>query len=452
MISSTDRLAHPFSCPHRRDSPHAMHPSYNDLDPSALAAGRLLTVHPGPDFTAVAAAALLDTGTAEADRLIAVLAGAGLVNPTAPGRWQVATPASQHAHEGEDIPGERAAATARVIEFYLRASAAADLLVNPGRLRIAAAFALPGRDQPAHPSPAAALAWCDTELACLLRAQQAAAGHGWHTLAWSFADTLWGWCHHRHNFPIWESLCEIAIDSAHTCGDARAEVMAAVRLCSCQLARGDAPAAATIAAQAIRTAWASGDRAGEGSAREHAALCALAIGDYAGAIEHATRGLACWGHITGHRRPEALLERLLGRAYAGLGDYRQAFAHLDAALGIFAVLGERYPTARTQYWIAATRLAASPGSEHAAEVISLLESARPLLRAEDHPLSLAELLTVLAEAHIRAGDTGQAGACLAEATALQQQLDLPPAHPARTRTAAVAGLLADDSKSAPDAG
>jgi tetratricopeptide (TPR) repeat protein len=416
-----------------------MHPtSYDDLDPSDLNAFWLLSTHPGPDFTGPAAAALLDTDPADAGRLIAVLAGAGLLALASPGRWHLAAEASQHTPGPEGIPGERAAATARIIEYYLRASAAADLLINPGRLRIAAAFALPSRDQPAHVSPAAALAWCDSERASLLHAQQAAADNERHDLSWQFADTLWGWLSHRHTYPEWESVCETAIESAHTCGDARGEVTAAVRLASCQLAQGDTPAAATIATQAIHTAWASGDRAGEGSAREHAALCALAGGDYHGAIEHATRGLACWQHITPHRRAQALLERLLGRAYAGLGDYQQATAHLGTALAIFTELGERYPTARTQYWIAATRLASSPGGQHAAEVIALLEQARPLLRAEDHPLSLADLLTTLADAHNRAGDTSQARACLQEATALLEQLSLPTGHPARTRTTAVA--------------
>jgi hypothetical protein len=58
-------------------------------------------------------------------------------------------------------------------------------------LRIAAASALPGRDQPAHASPAAALAWCDTEQANLLHAQQAATDNERHDLSWQFADTLW---------------------------------------------------------------------------------------------------------------------------------------------------------------------------------------------------------------------------------------------------------------------
>lgn len=429
-----------------------MHASHDDLDSSTARACVLLSAHTGPGFTAGAAAALLDMGAGTVRDLIAALTEAGLLIEITPGRWHVPRAAREGAQGPatfSDATGELTAATGRVIDYYLRGSAAADLLINPGRLRIAAAFALPALNRPAHPSPAAALAWCDTELANLLQAQRTAAGHGLHALAWQFADTMWGWCTHRQRIDEWAALCETAIDSAHLCGDARAEVMAAVRLASCQLAAGDTPAAATIARRAIATAWANGDRAGKGSAHEHAAMCALATSDYATAIEHCTRGLACWRRITGHRRPEALLERLLGRAYAGLGDYQQATVHLDTALGIFEDLGERYHAARTQHYIATIHLASSPGSEHASEAITLLEHARPLLRAEDHPLSLADLLTSLADAYLRAGNPGPASACLQEATALHLQLNLPPAHPARARASAITRQLAATSNQPP---
>jgi tetratricopeptide (TPR) repeat protein len=249
---------------------------------------------------------------------------------------------------------------------------------------------------------------------------------------------MWGWAGHRHDYPAWQAVCQTAAASARACGDPRAEVFALVRLASCHLARGQAQTASAIAEQAIRTAQSSGDRAGEGSAREHAAICAMENGDYHAAIAHSTRGLHCWRAITAHERAEALLERMLGRARAGLGDYQQAAAHLETALAIFTRLDEQYHTARTLYVIAATRLAAG----NADDAIRLLGQARPLMEAEDHPLSLSEILIVLGEAHARTGNTSEARAALAEATALQDQLSLPAAHPARTRASALGSKLA----------
>lgn len=415
----------------------AMQASYDDLDPDAARAYRLLSLHPGQDFTASAAAALLDAGDGQAGHMITVLAAASLLEETSPGRWRFHDLIRAHARQmtaARDSDDERAAATGRVIDYYLRASAAADLLILPGRLRIAAAFGLPVRCPPAHADTAAALAWLDAELANLLAAQETAADQHRHPAVWQFADTLWGWCSHRQAYQAWQALCERAIASARACGDARAEVFTSVRLASCHIARGDIEAAAPIAATAITTAWVNGDRAGEGSAREHAAICALATGDYHGAIAHCQRGLDCWRRTTEHRRAEALLLRLLGRAYARLGDYPQADAHLDAALSIFRELGEQQHTARTMYVIASTRLDAARPED----AISLLRQAWPLMEADDHPLHLSELLTSLADAHSHAGDISQARDCLHQVTALHQRLDLPASHPACVRASVIA--------------
>jgi tetratricopeptide (TPR) repeat protein len=261
-----------------------------------------------------------------------------------------------------------------------------------------------------------------------------------HAAAWQFCDTLWGWLGHRHDYPAWRQVCEQAIQSARACGDARAEVFAAIRLASCHIASGQAEAAAAIAAQAIQTAWINGDRAGEGSAREHAGICAATAGHYQEAVTHFTRGLDCWRRITRHQRAEAILHRQLGRALHGLGQHQDASAHLDTALAIFTGLGERYHQARTMYVIASYQLTGS-GPADAAEAITLLNQARPLLEADDHPLSLSELLMALAEAYARTGNTSQARTCMDQATTLQQQLSLPATHPARARASDLAAHL-----------
>ena len=99
--------------------------------------------------------------------------------------------------------------------------------------------------------------------------------------------------------------------------------------------------------------------------------------------------------------------------------------------------------------IAATRLATGSGSQDAADAIRLLGQARPLMEAEDHPLSLSEILIALGEAHARTGNTSEARAALAEATALQDQLGLPATHPARTRASALGSKLATASAADP---
>ena len=417
--------------------------SYLALDPGTACAYRLLATCPGTDVTVPAAAALLDADEPAAEQLAVALAAASLMEETAPGRWRYHDLVREHAASlaaQHDTAAERSAATARVIDYYLRGSAAADLLVLPGRLRIAAAFGLPILNPPAFATTADALAWCDAEQAGLLEAQKAAASLGFHAAAWQFADTLYGWSTHRHDYPAWQAVCEQAISSARNCGDARAEVFCAIRLVSCHTARGDLDAATPVAEEAVRTAWANGDRAGEGSAREHAGVCAMASGRNEDAIAHFTRALDCWRRITSHRRAEAIVHRQLGRALSNLGRAGEADEHLKTALAIFTELGESYHQARTLYVIALSRLA-DGRPEPAVEAISRLERALPLMEAEDHPLSLSELLTALAVAYARTGNNEQARACLDRAAELQQQLNLPDSHPTRARTSFAASQV-----------
>jgi tetratricopeptide (TPR) repeat protein len=417
--------------------------SYRALDAGTARAYRLLATSPGPDVTVPAAAALLDADEPAAEQLAVALTAASLLEETAPGRWRYHDLVREHAAglaAQHDTAAERNAATARVIDYCLRGSAAADLLVLPGRLRIAAAFGLPILNPPAFATTADALAWCDAEQAGLLDTQKAAAELGLHAAAWQFADTMYGWSTHRHDYPAWQAVCEQAVASARACRDTRAEVFCAIRLVLCLVSSGDLAAATPVAEQAVQTAWANGDRAGEGSAREHAGVCAMASGRNEDAVAHFTRALDCWRHITSHRRAEAIIHRQLGRALSNLGRDGEADEHLMTALAIFTELGEDYHQARTLYVIAMTRLA-SGEPEAAVQAVSRLERALPLMEAEDHPLSLSELLTALAVAYGRIGDEEQARACVGRAAELQQQLNLPDTHPARVQTSFAASQL-----------
>jgi hypothetical protein len=418
--------------------------SYQALSPDAARAYRLLATGPGPDVSVPAAGALLDASEHDAGQLTVALAAASLLEEAAPGRWRFHDLVRDHARglaERHDPNAERRAATGRAVDWYLRGSAAADLAILPGRMRIAAAFALPALAPAAFGTAAAALAWCDAERDGLLDAQRAAARLGLHAAAWQFCDTLWGWLSHRHDYPAWEAACEQAIASAQACGDPRAEACAATRLAACHIAAGDPATAAPLAEHAVDVAWAAGDLPGEGSAREHAGICALAARRYQAAVGELTRGLDCWQRVTPrHPRAEAIIHRQLGRAMLGLARPDDGYDHFETALGIFTQLGERYHQARTMYVIA-TYKTASTTAGAVPEAISLLECARPLLEDEDHPLAMAELLTALAEAHARTQDMSQARACLDQAMALQQALGLPDSHPARTGASLIASQL-----------
>lgn len=101
--------------------------SYQALPTGTARMFRLLGLHPGPDISVPAAAALAATGTAEAQRLLEALAGVGRYRfhdlPRAYAAERTAT---------DESPADRAAAHRRVLTWYLHtADAAGRRAANP---------------------------------------------------------------------------------------------------------------------------------------------------------------------------------------------------------------------------------------------------------------------------------------------------------------------------------
>jgi tetratricopeptide (TPR) repeat protein len=414
--------------------------SYDALNPDTARAYRLLSLHTGPDFSVGAAAALLDTGADTAGRLIDALDGASLLTETAAGRWGYHDLTRGHAREmagRTDSAAERQAAIGRVIEYYLRASAAADLLVLPGRWRIAPAYGLPRLNPPAYASAVEALAWADTEQACLVQAQATAARLGQHALAWQFADTLWGWLLLTRDHGIWARTCETALASADACGDPQARYMARIRLAALDRGNGRYLTARAHAGQALADAQTAGNRDAAASSCEHIGLTWLDDGDPATAATWFERGLTWYTMAGGNPRGEAIMRRHLARARTRLDDYPAATAHLHTALGIFTGLGDTYGQAATLADIAGLHLA--EGSP--ADAIAAMEQALPLAGQAASPFLLARTLTLLADALSQAGHNDQARDRLARASQLHDELRLPDSHQDRARVREVAARL-----------
>jgi tetratricopeptide (TPR) repeat protein len=296
--------------------------SYQALSPEAARAYRLLALCPGSDFSESAAAAVMGAGFISASRLAEELCGVSLLADTGEGRYRFHDLARDHAREQagqHDSPAEQAAAAARGIDYYLVESARADDQVMPSRLRHSAAY-YRARLRP-HPgrSVAAAMAWVDAELPNVLAAQQAAADAGLHATAWQFADTLWGWILHRHDYRVWVRVCQVALASAEVCGDPRAQCMTRIRLAFYHRSQGSYEEAREHADRAMQISRITGNRDVEASSCEHVGLNDMEQRRYDEAIPYFERGLAIYAQLSGHPRGEAILHINLGRSCAALG-------------------------------------------------------------------------------------------------------------------------------------
>ncbi|WP_346777196.1 NB-ARC domain-containing protein [Streptomyces sp. HNM0575] len=167
--------------------------SYRALPPHSARLFRLMGVHPGPEFSLHAAAALADLPLGRARQLLDDLVGAHLLEQTAPDHFQFHDLLRAYATEQaqrEEPAEERRSALRRVLEWYLTTALTAQRWIRPS-----AVLPLPEPNDPEPPlllaDYDAAVDWAERERAALLRTVPAAVPEGFDTLAWQSAEALW---------------------------------------------------------------------------------------------------------------------------------------------------------------------------------------------------------------------------------------------------------------------
>ncbi|WP_158103273.1 AfsR/SARP family transcriptional regulator, partial [Crossiella equi] len=281
------------------DDPAPVHAAfdqaYRTLPASDAHLFRCLGLVPGPDLTALAAAAL--TGGTEAGAAAGLhrLAAAHLVVEPVPGRFQLPDLLRRYARD-RGRADDQAAARERLFAAYLRgADTAIRLLYPDALLRVAVDEHAPA---PELTSAADALAWLDTERPNLLAAVRHAADHGPPATAWRLIDSLRRYFHaHRHTAE-WLAAGHAALRAAQE--------------------HGEVEAAATMHHN-IGTAHANG-------------------GDYHQAVEHFERALALRAGRPATTASASTLNNL-GIAHAVFGRLADAAAQLRDAVAMHRELG-----------------------------------------------------------------------------------------------------------------
>ncbi|MGC9543345.1 AfsR/SARP family transcriptional regulator, partial [Streptomyces sp. UG1] len=187
--------------------------SYGVLAPAARRLFRLLGLFPGPEFTAEAAAALLDAPVQQARRLLSALAAAHLIEPAATGRYRFHDLLREYAQEralAEVAAADRDAALERLLIRYLHAARAAS---GTGLFP-----KLPGDldrgDQQGIPDAADSARWLGAEQANLLAAVNHAARYGPRPVAWYLASALFGYFWLHLSRATWQATAQLVLDAA----------------------------------------------------------------------------------------------------------------------------------------------------------------------------------------------------------------------------------------------
>ncbi|ANW18886.1 ATP-binding protein [Streptomyces clavuligerus] len=317
--------------------------SYRALSPDAARLFRLLGLHPGPEFGAPVAAALIGCGTSAVRQLLDTLAGAHLLEQTASGRHQFHDLLRAYAVDQvnqEESGEDRTELLRRLLLWYLHtADAAAGAGYRPHRTSLPPAEAAGAGIEPlAFRDEHEAVDWLTTEQTNLAAAVRAAADAGFDAIAWRLHAVLRSFYARQNLFADWFATGGIALDAARRADDrhGQAEIHHSLGAAHTQSQRPDRGAEHHTAALALRRE--TGDRLGELMSLNGLGLTELRRRGLPEARTAFAQALAIAGERD-DRHWRAVILSNIGQVHGELEEYEEAREHLTEALGILRELG-----------------------------------------------------------------------------------------------------------------
>ncbi|WP_258038850.1 tetratricopeptide repeat protein [Streptomyces sp. SM12] len=317
--------------------------SYRALPPDAARLFRLLGIHPGPEFGARAVSALAAVSLRRARQLLDVLAGAHLLEQTAPDRFEFHDLLRAYATDQartHETPDGRTEALCRVTEWYLHTARNAQEWRAAPPDRLALTPPGPSVDPQTFTDHDQAVDWCESERANLPAAVRAAELAGLDRQAWQLAAALWTTQAPSAAVAEWLAVGEVALRAARRCGDRAGEA----RLLECRgfahrrLNDAQASEDAHRAALAIRRDL--GDRQGEATSLNALGLVAVFRRRLHAAEEFLARAAQARREL-GDAHWEAVARANLAEALLEAGRIDEAAAPLDEALELHRQAGNQ---------------------------------------------------------------------------------------------------------------
>jgi AraC-like DNA-binding protein len=389
--------------------------SYRGLPAPQRQLFRLLGLHPGPDFTAGAAAALAGSTVATAEMILEQLLDKHLLQQEVAGRYRFHDLLRDYVRDValmDEPEPRREAARRRCMRWYLDAADTAVQVLEPCRRR---GFQLDTADvsslRPRIGSDAEALAWCDGERANLVAVAHAAAGT---EVAWQLPAVLMRFFYRRSHWADWLDTHRMALASARESGDRRGE---ATVLNGLGVAYGDLHRFAESiehSGAAAELFAATGDAWGQAWCLNNVGVSYVDSDDPAAAIDPLREGLALFrrvGDLQGIttclnnlgdayrllRRPAAAIDCLheaidllapldayerryaygtLGDVYRDSGENELAIEHYRLALAGYREAGDRRGAGRVLHRLG--KVLAETGQlasarEHLSEAVTILD-------------------------------------------------------------------------------
>jgi len=315
--------------------------TYRNLAPDLQRLFRRLGLHAGADFDVYAAAAL-DGATPDSTRnRLDRLFGYHLVNEPFRGRYRCHDLIREQSRllAADEPPAERAAATRRLLDYYLHTAHAADAyLARRTATRMPAAASVPAH-APSFSTRRDALAWMSAERLNLHASVGAAASTDRIGYASSIAAAMHGFLRTEGFLDQACALFSTVITAADAGGDRVRAADARTDLGNIQRAAGDYGAAAEALTAALRLYRADGhSRREEGNALLNLGGVQYTIADFTSATDNLTAALQVFSD-QGDPLGEVTALDFLGTLHHAQGDFPAARARLSAALDLCVGLG-----------------------------------------------------------------------------------------------------------------
>ncbi|WP_367136937.1 BTAD domain-containing putative transcriptional regulator [Saccharothrix sp. HUAS TT1] len=409
----------------------ALDASRRALSPLPARLLALLGLHPGPDVTAFAVAAMGRVRLGEAQRALDALTAANLLSVNEPGRYGAHDLVRVYTRTlAAELPAaERRDATSRVLDYYLHCADLADGLLPVGRGSVPVAPEHVPVDVPKLTGSADAIAWLDAEQANIVAAAELAAAEGWLVHAWQLPYTLSRFFWLRADRTTWLRTTEAALQAATALGDPAAKfvMLFNLGLALAQFQRMDESLARHR--EALEVARASGDVNAQ-------ARALTTVGDllqFLGRVDESEasyRAALEVSRAAGSRFAEANAHHNLGMLHLKSRRYDEARTWLSAAVAMYREVGEQCGESTCHTDLAMVLLESGEG----AEAVTAARTALSVASAAASPYHQAMAHDRLATVFDRQGVPG-AVAHWQRALALFTELDAPEADQVRERLA-----------------
>ncbi|MEW1629779.1 tetratricopeptide repeat protein [Streptomyces sp. NPDC089173] len=395
--------------------------SYDQLAPAQARLFRHLGLHPGPDISTPAAAALADLTPREARSLLSALADAHLIEPAAHDRYRfhdlLRAYAAELAHD-RDTEQDHRRARESVLTWYTHTAHTADRQVYPTCTRLTTDPAEPPHLHP-HADRDRAWDWLTAERANLVAALHHAVEHRLDHHAVQLVDAL--------GFLVLAGAWEDRITTATAALQAARRTGTPDQEANVLLARGEAlahlrrPEAEPDLTRAVALAQHTGNIHLQIAARTELGQVTRRQNRVPEALRHFKDALALSCGF-GPGRWEAVAEGNLADLHADLGNHHQAIAHGTRSAGLRHAIGDTDGEACALAAVA--RGWQGTGDHHTALTHARQAVELGRMSIGSHDETLAPPLTVLATSLHHLGHVTEAVACWREAARIYRDKGL----------------------------